>query len=472
MTNKDIRTVWHALQVPLDLIGVVCAMLTAFFVRKNYDHVFGIDLPQGYIPTQEEYLNQVIIMGMVLLLVFTFQGLYSTKFRRQFIKEIPFIAWSVLLWAMFIFSWFFLTRSFFFSRFVLIVGAASTFLFIVLFRILLRVIGRLFLRKGIGKVKILIIGKNTVSNHIHNLLTAQNYCSIIGTYTMNKEELSLKDSSIITISLEDALVEYGIEEVIYTENIANMREIEEVVYLCRVHHASFRFVPEVVQIHSKNINSEYIGDIPVIELKETKLDGWGKIFKRIFDIAGSGILLLILIIPFIVIGIIIKIDSQGPVFVKLDRINRGNVFKLYKFRSMVNNAHDMKKTLLKYNEREGGPLFKMKNDPRITKTGKILRKTRIDELPQLFNVFLGTMSLVGPRPHEPGEVAHYERHHKKVLTVKPGMTGLAQVQGASDLSFEDEVKSDTFYIENWSLWFDIEILFKTIWVVLSGKGAA
>jgi lipopolysaccharide/colanic/teichoic acid biosynthesis glycosyltransferase len=139
---------------------------------------------------------------------------------------------------------------------------------------------------------------------------------------------------------------------------------------------------------------------------------------------------------------------------------------MYKFRSMIKNADAIKEKLMKANERQDGPLFKMENDPRITKIGKFIRKFDIDELPQLWNVFIGNMSLIGPRPHLPKEVALYKENQKRVLTIKPGITGMAQTHGRHKNTFDDEVRLDTFYIENWSLLLDVKILLKTIAVVL------
>jgi len=176
---------------------------------------------------------------------------------------------------------------------------------------------------------------------------------------------------------------------------------------------------------------------------------------------------------FLTIAILIKIDSAGPIFVKLERIGeKGKKFTLYKFRSMVKNAHSLKKDLVEFNERADGPLFKIKNDPRITRIGRFLRRMSLDELPQFFNVLKGHMSLVGPRPHEPEEVSKYERWQKKLLAIKPGITGLAQISGRSDLKFEEEAKLDIYYIENWSLKLDWQIVFKTPWVVLTGRSAS
>jgi len=184
-------------------------------------------------------------------------------------------------------------------------------------------------------------------------------------------------------------------------------------------------------------------------------------------------LFLIILLPlFLIIVFIIKIDSKGQIFYGSKRVGaKGRIIKIWKFRSMVQNAERLKKKLLSQNERQDGPLFKMDYDPRVTRVGKFIRKWSIDELPQFFNILQGDMSLVGPRPHEPNEVAEYEKHHKKLLNIKPGVTGMAQVSGRSDLEFEEEVKLDTFYIENWSLWIDLIILIKTPFVVLLRRGA-
>jgi lipopolysaccharide/colanic/teichoic acid biosynthesis glycosyltransferase len=148
--------------------------------------------------------------------------------------------------------------------------------------------------------------------------------------------------------------------------------------------------------------------------------------------------------------------------VQLKRVGqKGKIFKMYKFRSMVKDAHLMKSEIKNLNERPDGPLFKMKNDPRVTTFGKFLRRTSLDELPQLFNVLAGEMSLVGPRPHEPEEVSEYQRGYRKLLTIKPGITGMAQVSGRSSLLFSEEAKLDIFYIENWSILLDLIILLKT-----------
>ena len=221
--------------------------------------------------------------------------------------------------------------------------------------------------------------------------------------------------------------------------------------------------------------TEYAG-LPIMEVKKTPLEGWGRIIKRLFDMVASLILIVILSPILLAIAAAIKLDSHGPIFFSrrddnspLFRVGQGGkIFRYFKFRSMRDRSY---KELAELNLRKEGPLVKIKNDPRITRVGKFIRRFSIDELPELFLVLVGKMSLVGPRPHLPEEVAKYERHHKKVLTLKPGITGLAQISGRSDLSFEEEVKLDTYYIENWSFLLDLTILLRTPMAVLRGRKA-
>ncbi len=188
--------------------------------------------------------------------------------------------------------------------------------------------------------------------------------------------------------------------------------------------------------------------------------------KRILDILGSvlGILFILPFTPFIALAIIL--ETGQPVLIKLDRVSKGKVIKVYKFRSMVQGAHETKKNLAHLNERDG-PFFKIKDDPRLTRTGKFLRKFRLDEFPQFLNVLGGSLSLVGPRPHEPEEVAKYPPKFKKLYFAKSGLTGLSQVSGASALSYYKELELDFYYIEHQSFLLDFKILLKTAWIFFS-----
>jgi exopolysaccharide biosynthesis polyprenyl glycosylphosphotransferase len=237
-------------------------------------------------------------------------------------------------------------------------------------------------------------------------------------------------------------------------------------------HLDFKYAADIMGLARINTETVTLSGIPIVEVKKTSLEGWGRISKRIFDLLISVLLLIITSPLFLIISVLIKLESSGPVLYVNQRIGgKGRQFGLLKFRSMVKDAEAMKERLLAQNERGEGPLFKLKNDPRITRMGKFIRRWSIDELPQLINVLKGELSLVGPRPHEPHEVAKYQKHHKRLLDIKPGLTGLAQVSGRSDLPFEDEVKLDVYYIENWSLWLDLKILLQTPRAVLSARSA-
>lgn len=186
--------------------------------------------------------------------------------------------------------------------------------------------------------------------------------------------------------------------------------------------------------------------------------------KRIFDIAAGSLAFLCTLpfYPFVIFAIVI--ESGFPVFVSLDRISEGKTVKVYKFRTMIKNAHAMKDRLRASNERKDGPLFKMKEDPRVTATGRLLRKLRIDEFPQVVNVLQGRLALVGPRPHEPEEVEEYPERFKKITLARGGLTGLSQVSGASSLPFEKELELDLFYLAHQSVGADLKLLVKTFWI--------
>lgn len=187
--------------------------------------------------------------------------------------------------------------------------------------------------------------------------------------------------------------------------------------------------------------------------------------KRVFDILGAllGIALLAAVTPFV--GAAIVLESGFPVFVALERVSGGKRIRVFKFRSMVRGAHAMKCGLQPLNERKDGPLFKIKNDPRLTRVGKVLRKFRIDEFPQFVNVLMGDLSMVGPRPHEPGELAQYPKEFKSLSLARAGLTGLSQVSGASSLPFKKELEFDKYYVEHRSLLLDASILFRTVWIL-------
>jgi exopolysaccharide biosynthesis polyprenyl glycosylphosphotransferase len=250
----------------------------------------------------------------------------------------------------------------------------------------------------------------------------------------------------------------------------------------RFSYTRFYHISEWFFLEDVVYSPEAINNIIALEYKNSTLDGWSLIWKRLFDIFASLVLIIIFSPIMLIIGIVIKINSPGPIFFFQKRVGKwNNLFTFIKFRSMFTHlstgwkygwieAEKLYKELIASDANiRGNILPKIKNDPRVTKVGKFLRKTSLDELPQLFCVLVGTMSLVGPRPHLPGEVEKYEIWQKRLLSIKPWITWYAQVFGRDNLDFEDEAKLDLYYIQNWSLFMDLYILFATFGVVFKGK---
>ncbi|OOP61005.1 polyprenyl glycosylphosphotransferase [Arthrobacter sp. SRS-W-1-2016] len=229
--------------------------------------------------------------------------------------------------------------------------------------------------------------------------------------------------------------------------------------------------PALTDIAGPRIHTQQVAGLPLIHVTTPSLEGGQRVAKRLVDVVVSGILAVLAAPLMAIVAILIKFDSSGPVLFRQERVGmEGTQFSMLKFRSMVADAEERLGELGHRNE-GSGVLFKVKNDPRITRVGRVLRKYSLDELPQLFNIFAGSMSLVGPRPPLPREVEAYESDVRRRLLVKPGLTGLWQVSGRSNLSWQDSVRLDLYYVENWSLAGDIVIILRTVRAVFRGTGA-
>jgi lipopolysaccharide/colanic/teichoic acid biosynthesis glycosyltransferase len=275
----------------------------------------------------------------------------------------------------------------------------------------------------------------------------------------------------------------GVDGILLANPDATKEEITGIKTFADVNQLTFFYSADLFPASSLRPLVHTLAGRPLIEVPTTPLDGWGAIYKRAFDVLGS-LILIILTLPIqILVALALFIEQPGDVFFRklpdgkrAVRVGQGGrVFHYFKFRSMVKDAHkyrfDPKFIEQHGNMREGTPLFKLENDPRVTPVGRFIRKYSLDEIPEFYLVLLGRMSLVGPRPHLPEEVAMYKPEHKKVLTIKPGITGLAQISGRANLDFDDEVRLDMYYIENWNPWRDLLILLKTPLAVIFRRGA-
>lgn len=411
------------------------------------------------------YLKILIAVAFLWIIIFALTGLYNIKGARKLTNEIYRVILACSTGFMIIVISIFIRRELFSSRFIVLAGLALAIIYVSFARIIVRIIQRTLFKYGIGTHKVVLVGNSkTTDNLIYEFSSSKT-----SGYEVVKR---LRDFNIETSQeLEEFMKLKEVDEIIQSDPNLSKAETLRLYDFADEHHVGFKFAADLLGTKVLQTEVTEIAGVPIVEVKKTPLEGWGRILKRTFDLVGS-VLIIIITSPILFFtALIIKLDSKGPIFFSelddgksLQRVGMGGkLFHYYKFRSMTPKTDSLRYSpeLADKNSRNDGPMFKVKNDPRVTRFGHFIRRYSIDELAELFMVLKGDMSLVGPRPHLPEEVAKYEHHHKKVLTIKPGMTGMAQISGRSDLSFEEEVKLDTYYIENWSLTLDLAILLRT-----------
>lgn len=293
-----------------------------------------------------------------------------------------------------------------------------------------------------------------------------------GTTTEPESQLPILGSAPDTLSILEAIDRSGADAVAVSAGVQLHPQIlRHLGWELAARNVGLIMAPALTDIAGPRIHTQQIAGLPLIHVTTPSLEGGQRVAKRLFDLVASAVLIVLTSPVMAIVCIMIKADSRGPVLFKQERVGmEGTPFSMLKFRSMVTDAEDQLAGLAERNE-GNGVLFKIKNDPRVTRSGRTLRKYSLDELPQLFNIFAGAMSLVGPRPPLPQEVDAYEHHVRRRLLVKPGLTGLWQVSGRSNLSWQDSVRLDLYYVENWSLTGDLVIILRTARAVFRSTGA-
>ena len=439
----------------LDLITLSFSLPLAYFIRFNllskipYFYVEKNEIPQFF----PYYFTLNLILFVTWVLLFIIYRVYRSKNLLSFQQVFSAITIGTFL----ISSLSFFYRDFSYSRLVFILtwGVAILLTFftrIILFLLKISIIGKI-------ANKIIIVGRNEVSEVIKSFWEQNPY-------------LNYKVIDVIEDidNIDELVSKNNINEILVTKRISD-GEVLKLISLKRKKGVYIKMVPESYLFFSKRISFDEISGIPVMELEISNLEGFQGYIKEIIDIVLGTIGLILFSPLFIIIAILIKLDSEGPIFYKHLRVGRyGKPFYLWKFRTMYKDAD---KILDKYPElkKEFEKEFKLKNDPRVTRIGKFLRKFSLDEIPQIFNILKGEMSIVGPRPVTFKELEKYGEYKEEVLRVKPGLTGLWQVSGRSDLDYARRIALDLYYIQNWSLLLDIKIILKTIPAVFWGKGA-
>ena len=340
--------------------------------------------------------------------------------------------------------------------------------------------GRLFVRsfqrrlliKGIGRKNALIVGYNPKAQNIHQTINKARGLGIdvVAYVAVDKENTGKNFEGIQVVdtveNIRDVIKKFDVSEIIIALEKNEDDIVMDVLSKCEGEEVSIKIVPDLYEIISGQARTNQIYGFPLIDIMPQLMPEWEKKIKRLMDIVISFLILTLTFPVTLLVAIAIKIDSKGPVFFLQERMGlNGKIFKVIKFRSMIDNA-----------EAYSGPVWSTKDDPRITRVGKFIRRTRIDEIPQMINVLKGEMSLVGPRPERPFFVEKLAKEiplYKRRLKVRPGVTGWAQVKHKYDETIDDvktKLRYDLFYIENMSLRMDLKILFRTIFVVITGRG--
>lgn len=458
-----------------DCLALIAAFLAGFLVRG----------PLSVKPVAHPvHLHTYLIIFLVLLpfwiLIFALIGLYTSSIYEKRFSEVGRLAVGSFIGFLFVIFWNFISvNPIFPAKLVPIYGLIFAFIFLVIFRNLARFIRTALFSYNIGITHVLIVGNTSVSDELVASLIKSHKSGykVLGVVGDGRRQFRV-DFATFDEALA-AIKNTPLHGIIQTELYADEARNREILEFAQKHHIGYRFIPGNTELFVGNIDVElFRSSIPVINVRQTALFGWGRVLKRTSDIILGTLALIITSPIFLAVALAIKLSGGGSVFFRQVRLTRFNhEFHVYKFHSQYAKYDGttpeeafamMGKPALAKKYRQNGDF--LDNDPRVTPVGRFLRATSLDELPQLLNVLKGDLSLVGPRALIPQELSSYEKRHN-ILAVKSGITGLAQVSGRRDISFEERRKLDLFYVQNWSVWLDLAILIKTIRVVFERTGA-
>lgn len=425
------------------------------------------------------FLDAKILLAVAVIWAFflRFFGAYDHRRLCSFMEEGRAILLAVLSSMLVLASFFYLFNIEYRSRMLFAYFAIIDVALLVNYRLATRYVVRSMVAGGYNLRRVIIIGATKVGRELAYIIRTQPW-SGLGVVGFVDDDPEVQGTEIegrpvlgTTEQLPQIVEQHSVDEVIVALPGKDHEKICEIVLSLHTHPVRMRIVPDLFEMVSVRAQVEDFWGIPLIGLRDPVITGFDRMVKRTFDLVISSILLLLLGPLMLLIALAIRLDSKGPAIFKQRRVGEnGRLFWMYKFRTMIEDADRLVAKL----EEEGiyaNGVYKVKDDPRVTRVGRILRRMSIDELPQLFNVLKGEMSLVGPRPEQPWIVERYQPWQRKRLSVMPGMTGWWQVNGRSDRPLFLNTDYDLYYIQNYSPVLDLIILWKTIWVVLKGKGA-
>jgi len=447
-----------------DVVSIVAAFSTAYYIRfAGWIIPFHNDIPSFY-----DYFRAIVVVIPVYLFMFRSYRLYEAERQIRRIYELLNVTKALTISIIFIMALTFIYREFSYSRIVLSFAWLLSILFCCTSRYFL-IQFEYHIHRNRNRHRALIVGINQSTRNLISWAKQNPHYSrdIIGIISSGdaSQEKHLQEVPILgsLLDLNEVLSNHEIDEVIVADPSLPRETVTDLMLKCENRLIKFKLVADFYGLITHHVDVEYVSNVPLLGLKALPLDDpWNRIVKRSFDIALSGFSLIFLSPFFLIISILIKLTSKGFFIYAQERVGRdGQPFDLYKFRTMVMNA-----------EEEMGPIWAEKNDSRITQVGRFLRRSNLDELPQLWNVLKGEMSLVGPRPERPHFVQRLRDQIPRYMSrhmIKSGLTGWAQIHGLrGNTSLEERIKYDLYYMENWTLMMDVEIIFASI---LSFKNA-
>ena len=461
-----------------DFFALIFAFAVAYILRVSLSHT----ALSANVPAQT-YLTISVTLLPFWIFVFALLGLYNSRVYDKRFSELGRVLIGSFIGILFAISAAYIANvAIFPARLVTVYGFGLAAFFVFSFRTIARAIRRELFSFGIGINNVLLVGdtKTTLlllESLAHTDITGYRVLGVVGGLKHPLLDASSAKTYVSFSSAVQALRAQQLHTIIQTELYQAAEDNDQILTFAQKNHVAYRFVPGNSELFVGNIAVDLFHSIPIIAVHQTALVGWGRVVKRLFDIVASAVFLVVAAPFMLLIALVIKLSDGGPVFFRQERLSRFDAkVHIYKFRSnkLAYNGLHPEAAFAKMGQPELITAYRahgdsMPNDPRISAVGRFIRTTSLDELPQLFNVLRGDISLVGPRALVPFELEQYAQK-SLILSVKSGLTGLAQISGVRDLSFEQRRTLDLYYVQNWSFWNDIVILFRTVSVVLFHKG--
>jgi exopolysaccharide biosynthesis polyprenyl glycosylphosphotransferase len=477
-TNHQPRFSWPRWFLPtIDAALVILAFLLSYYLRYEVQFLQPVD--EANAAPFNPYLPYTAIFALLMLLFNQSAGLYRERRGRTWWDEVFAISNSATNAAVAVMAISFLLRPLVFSRLLIVQAALLAVAIQGFWRLVLRGVQSQMRKRGIGIERVLVVGAGEVGRSVLQTIVARPDLGykVIGFLDDDPERGTTDLGRVPALGSADNLPQIisgqQVDTVIITLPWHVQRKIVGIIRECEKKRIRVRTVPDLFELSLSQVQVEMLGGIPLLGLNgDTQLHASSRLVKRGLDIGLALVALPVIVVIVLLTAVAIRLDTPGPIFFAQRRVGlNGRLFTVYKFRSMVPNAEALHEKLIRQTG-EDPRHPKLANDPRVTRVGRWIRRFSLDELPQIYNILLGEMSWVGPRPATPQEVELYEAWHRQRLRVLPGLTGLWQVSGRNEVPFEEMCLLDIYYIDNWSLGLDLQIILRTIPHVLLAHGAS